>query len=81
MTAVRNNNKFTLIYEDNSAGLPAGEKERIFDFGYTQENIVSLFLIRELLGFTGISIIETGEPGHGIRFEIVVPKGRFRERK
>ena len=78
MTASRNNEELTLIYQDNSSGLPAGEKEKIFEFGYSQDNIVSLFLIRELLGFTGITIIETGEPRHGIRFEIVVPKGRFR---
>jgi sensor histidine kinase regulating citrate/malate metabolism len=81
MTTTKNDNKITLIYEDDSSGLPAEEKARIFEFGYSQENIVSLFLIRELLGFTGISIIETGEPGHGVRFEIAVPKGRFREQK
>jgi sensor histidine kinase regulating citrate/malate metabolism len=50
----------------------------MFEFGYSSENIVSLFLIRELFGFTGITITETGEPGSGVRFEIVVPKGRFR---
>jgi len=67
-----------LVYEDNSAGIPAHEKERIFEFGYTNENATSLFLARELLGFTGITITETGESGKGLRFEIIVAKGKFR---
>ena len=46
MTTTKNDNKITLIYEDDSSGLPAEEKARIFEFGYSQENIVSLFLIR-----------------------------------
>ncbi|MDP3564807.1 MAG: sensor histidine kinase, partial [Methanoregula sp.] len=37
-----------------------------------------LFLVREILGFTGIMITETGDPGKGVRFEIVVPGGKFR---
>ncbi len=78
MTARRSGESLILVYEDDGTGIPTGEKERIFEFGYSHENIVSLFLIRELLGFTGITITETGEPGHGVRFEIVVPKGRFR---
>ncbi|MFY9981583.1 MAG: PAS domain-containing protein [Methanoregula sp.] len=81
MTAIQSNESLILTYEDDSTGIPTGEKERIFEFGYSHENIVSLFLIRELLGFTGIAIAETGEPGHGVRFEMVVPKGRFREIK
>ena len=78
LTARRSGGSLTLVYEDDSTGIPTGEKERIFEFGYSHENIVSLFLIRELLSFTSITITETGEPGKGVRFEIVVPKGRFR---
>jgi len=78
LTAHRSGESLTLVYEDDSKGVAAGEKERIFEFGYSDEDLVSLFLIRELLGFTGITITETGEPGRGVRFEIVVPKGRFR---
>ncbi|MFA6363634.1 PAS domain-containing protein [Methanoregula sp.] len=81
MTAHRSGESLILVYEDNVEGIPAGEKERIFEFGYSHENIVSLFLTRELLGFTGITITETSEPGKGMRFEIVVPKGRFRSGK
>lgn len=79
MTAQRSGESLILVYEDNGAGIIPDEKELIFEFGYSHENIVSLFLTRELLSFTGITITETGEPGKGMRFEIVVPQGRFRQ--
>ena len=39
---------------------------------------MGLFLAREILSVTGITIRETGEPGKGARFEISVPKGAYR---
>jgi PAS domain S-box-containing protein len=70
----------TLIYEDNGTGIPVHEKEKIFEFGYGRGTGFGLFLVRELLGYTGITITETGEPGKGAKFEIVVPKGKFRKK-
>lgn len=70
-----------LVYEDDGRGIPAGEKDRLFEFGYSGENMFGLFLIRELLGFTGITIAETGDPEKGIRFEITVPAERYRPGK
>jgi len=69
----------TLVYEDNGKGIPADEKEKIFEFGYGRGSGFGLFLIRELLGYTGITITETGKSGKGAKFEIVVPKGKFRK--
>jgi signal transduction histidine kinase len=69
----------TLVYEDNGKGIPADEKEKIFEFGYGRGSGFGLFLIRELLGYTGIIITETGESGKGAKFEMVVPKGKFRK--
>jgi len=40
---------------------------------------LGLFLVREILTMTGIAIQETGTHGRGARFEIVVPRGCFRE--
>ncbi|MDD1681346.1 MAG: sensor histidine kinase, partial [Methanoregula sp.] len=37
-----------------------------------------LFLAREILAVTGMTITETGEPGKGVRFEIILPPGSFR---
>jgi PAS domain S-box-containing protein len=67
-----------LIYEDNGKGIPLDEKEKIFEFGFGSGTGFGLFLIRELLGYTGITITESGEPGKGAKFEILVPKGKFR---
>jgi len=37
-----------------------------------------LYLMREILAITGITITETGEPGKGARFEMKMPKGTWR---
>ncbi|MGA2917699.1 PAS domain S-box protein [Methanoregula sp.] len=67
----------TLVYEDDGVGVPAKNKEKIFN-RMTRSNVgIGLFLAREILGITGITIAETGEPGRGVRFEISVPKGKF----
>ncbi len=67
-----------LIYEDNGVGIPAEEKELVFD--HTRRGRISygLFFSREVLAITGLTIKETGEPGSGVRFEILVPEGLFR---
>jgi PAS domain S-box-containing protein len=66
-----------IIWEDNGTGIPAEEKEKIFERGFGKNTGLGLFLVREILALTGISIIETGEPGKGVRFEMTVPKGAF----
>ncbi len=39
---------------------------------------MGLFLSREILDITGMSIHKTRIRGEGVRFEISVPAGRFR---
>jgi PAS domain S-box-containing protein len=78
LRAQKTGESLILIYEDNGKGIPVEEKEKIFEFGYGEGTGSGLFLIRELLGYTGILITETGEPGKGAKFEILVPKGKFR---
>jgi len=68
----------TIIFEDNGVGIPSGMKENIFDRHYEEKKGLGLFLVREILSITGISIRETGEAGRGARFEIFVPKGVYR---
>lgn len=67
-----------LVFEDNGAGIPAEMKERIFERRTEQKHGMGLFLVREILGVTGISITETGVPGQGARFEMTVQKGAYR---
>ncbi len=70
--------KLVLVWEDNGVGVAANEKKRIFDRGYGKNTGLGLYLVREILTITGITIHETGEPGKGARFEITVPEGKYR---
>ena len=67
-----------VIYEDNGEGVPAEHKEAIFLRKFFKHTGFGLFLSRTILGITGMTIRETGEPGKGARFEIMVPAGAFR---
>jgi len=64
--------------EDDGVGIAKDEKEKIFEKGYGKGTGLGLFLSREILSITGMTIRETGIPGEGARFEIVVPKGMWR---
>ncbi|MFA4878051.1 MAG: PAS domain S-box protein [Methanoregula sp.] len=68
-----------IICEDDGAGIPCEEKERIFERGFGRHTGFGLFLAREILSITGLSIRETGEPGRGACFEIHIPAGAFRQ--
>ena len=72
---------WTILCEDDGAGVPPGEKERIFERGYGDNTGLGLFLVREILEITGIAIHESGEPGEGARFEIAVPGRAIRQVK
>jgi signal transduction histidine kinase len=68
----------TLFFEDNGVGIPDENKEKIFDREYSSHRSMGLFLSREILSITNISIRETGTFGKGARFEIVVPREAYR---
>lgn len=68
-----------IIIEDNGTGLMEAMKDQIFvqredSFGR------GLFLAHEIISLTGISIRETGTPGTGARFELLVPPEGYRIR-
>jgi len=67
-----------LICEDNGTGISADEKDLIFNRGYGRHTGLGLFLTREILAITGLTIQETGVEGNGARFEIHVPRGVYR---
>ncbi|MDO9549833.1 MAG: PAS domain-containing sensor histidine kinase [Methanoregula sp.] len=69
-----------IVCKDDGNGVPAKEKERIFDRGFGKNTGLGLALSREILDITDITIRETGEPGNGARFEITVPKGMWQMR-
>jgi len=67
-----------IIYTDNGEGIQEYEKEKIFGGNYDTVRGYGLFLDREVLAVTGISLQETGDPDRGARFEMVAPAGAYR---
>lgn len=67
-----------LICEDDGAGVPDDVKEKIFKRQYYKHTGLGLFLSREILSITGLSIEENGRYGEGAKFVIHIPKGLFR---
>jgi PAS domain S-box-containing protein len=71
-------NGLDLIFTDNGIGIPSEEKEKIFERGYGKNIGFGLYMAREILAITELTIRETGEPGKGGRYEIHVPKRFYR---
>lgn len=67
-----------LTFEDNGVGVLDEEKEYIFERGYGEKKGLDMFLAREILSITGISISESGIYGNGARFLLSIPKGGYR---
>lgn len=78
ISAQEETDSLVITYEDDGVGIPDADKARIFERGFGKHTGFGLFLSREILSITGISIRETGKPGVGARFEIIVPKGAWR---
>ncbi len=68
-----------IILEDNGRGVDDEEKTLIFKRGFGKNTGLGLFLSREILSITKISITENGIPGSGARFEITVPDGEWKK--
>jgi len=71
-------NQLFLRFRDNGPGIPGDKKDEIFERGYGRQKGMELFLVREILGITGITIHETGVYGEGACFELVIPRGAYR---
>ncbi len=68
-----------IVWEDDGPGVLDENKELIFERGFGTNTGYGLFLTREILAITGITIRETGVYGEGVRFEILVPEGCYRK--
>lgn len=67
-----------ILVEDNGTGIPPSDKEKIFSKGFGKNTGLGLFLVREILSISGITIRENGEYRKGAHFEIFIPRGVFR---
>ncbi|MGI5937702.1 ATP-binding protein [Methanoculleus thermophilus] len=68
----------SIYIEDDGVGIPEADKEKIFAYGFGTDGGLGLFLVREILAITGMTIQETGTPGEGARFVIHVPPDGYR---
>ncbi|MCK9299148.1 MAG: PAS domain-containing sensor histidine kinase, partial [Methanoculleus sp.] len=78
VTVVPDGGGARIVWEDNGVGVPAEHKEQIFERGFGSHTGLGLFLVKEVLSITGITISENGTPGAGARFELAVPEGNVR---
>jgi len=81
LSVQKSDNGVVIICEDDGEGIPFNEKEMIFERGFGKNTGLGLFLSREILGITDISICEKGEYGKGARFEIFVTSEAFKIRE
>jgi PAS domain S-box-containing protein len=67
-----------LIFQDDGPGIPDDKKDAVFQRGAVTRNGTGLFMVKEILEITGITIRETGEYGKGARFRMDIPWGGYR---
>jgi PAS domain S-box-containing protein len=68
----------SVVFADDGAGITEQARPHLFERGFGKHTGLGLFLSREILAITGITITENGEHGKGARFEMIVPKGNYR---
>ncbi len=77
-TASETGDGLVIVCTDDGVGIPDKVKEAIFNREFYVNTGFGLNLSREILSITEIRIRETGALGRGARFEILVPKGKYR---
>jgi len=65
-----------LVYEDDGVGILAAEKKKLFKEGYSTSGSTGygLYLIGKMMEVYGWTIEETGTPGEGAQFTMIIPK-------
>jgi signal transduction histidine kinase len=74
----RDGDSVVIACEDDGLGIPEEARKNLFRRGYGKHTGYGLFMIREVLAISGLTITEKSQPGRGARFEILVPKGLYR---
>jgi len=67
-----------LYIADNGVGIPDNDKIKIFYRGYGKNTGLGLFLVREILSITEITINEIGKSGQGACFLLTIPQVHYR---
>jgi PAS domain S-box-containing protein len=67
-----------LIIQDDGVGIPQAKKEKIFEYDAGGHAGIGLFICRQILEVTGMTIAESGVEGSGARFVIHIPVEGYR---
>jgi PAS domain S-box-containing protein len=78
VTCTKGDQGLSLSIQDNGIGISEELKQEIFQPTMLQNRGLGLFIAKEILSITGLTLQETGVSGSGARFEIDVPTGCFR---
>lgn len=77
VSSFRKDRGLVIAIEYESDGVRPEDKERLFDVQSPENR--GLFIVREILSLTGITVDETGESGKTTRFEIGIADSDFRK--
>lgn len=69
--------RYVIVVEYDGPGIQQDDKNRIFELDCRESCHKGLFIIREILSLTDITLVETGEPGKETRFEIGIPSNSY----
>jgi signal transduction histidine kinase/predicted GNAT family acetyltransferase len=67
-----------LFFRDDGIGIPSDRKQQIFEYNERGHAGIGLFVCREILSVTGMTIDEDGTEGNGARFVIHAPPEGYR---
>jgi signal transduction histidine kinase len=62
-----------LVCKDDGVGISPDQRDTLFSKGTNKEHGFGLFLSKEILGMTGITVSEEGDSGHGAKFVMTIP--------
>ena len=78
ISVIEGGTSIKLVFQDDGRGITDKEREYLFQPGRGKNTGFGLFLSKEILEITGMSLIEESTGGNGARFLIGVPSGMFR---
>jgi PAS domain S-box-containing protein len=72
----KSENQLKLVYEDDGVGISKDNKAKLFNEGFTtgKGSGYGLYLVRRMMDVYGWTIQETGTPGKGVLFTMVIPE-------
>ena len=78
LSAEQRGDSMLIVYQDDGVGINVNDRVHLFEKGFGKNSGLGLFIVREILAITGITIEENGQAGQGVRFEVLVPAGAWR---